>query len=185
MAPARIAADMGQRILRHPFNPASYTPAGRAIAASLDLFEHTTRRYGKPAFDLPVTEIDGKTVTIVEELHARKNFGQLRHFRRALKGASAHKDDPRVLVVAPMSGHHATLLRDTVRTLLPDHDVYITDWRDARNVPVYEGLFDLDDYIDYVIEWLEFLGPNTHVIAVCQPSVPVLAAVSLMAAKDH
>lgn len=185
IAPARIAADVGQRMLRHPLNPASYTPAGRAVAASLDMFEHSTRRYGKPAFDLPSTEVDGKTVPITEEILARRSFGQLKHFKRNFKRGEARTEDPRVLVVAPMSGHYASLLRDTVRTLLPDHDVYITDWRDARNVPVYDGLFDLDDYIEYVIEWLEFLGPNTHVMAVCQPSVPVMAAVSLMAAEDH
>ena len=180
VAPARIAADLGQRVLRHPLNPASYTPAGRAVAASLDLFEHTTRRYGKPKFGLETTEIDGQTVAISEEVAHRKPFGQLKHFKRDVE-----RDDPRLLIVSPMSGHYATLLRGTVKAMLPDHDVYITDWRDARNVPVYDGLFDLDDYIDYVIDWLELLGPNTHVMAVCQPSVPVLAAVAIMSAEKN
>jgi len=180
LAPARIAADIGHRLLRHPLNPVGYTPAGRAMAASLDLFEHTTRRYGKPQFGLETTEIDGTPVKVSESVVDRKAFGQLKHFSR-----ETEREDPRVLVVAPLSGHYATLLRDTVRALLPDHDVYITDWRDARNVPVYEGQFDLDDYIDYVIEWLEFLGPNTHVVAVCQPSVPVLAAIAIMSADAN
>lgn len=180
VAPARIAADIGQRLLRHPLNPASYTPAGKAVAASLDIFEHTTRRYGKPRFGLDTTLVNGTEVDVVEEIVDRKPFGQLKHFVRGVEN-----DDPRVLIVAPMSGHYATLLRGTVKAMLPDHDVYITDWRDARNVPVYEGLFDLDDYIDYVIEWLELLGPNTHVMAVCQPSVPVLAAVAIMSTEKN
>lgn len=180
VAPARIAADVGQRVLAHPLNPVGYTPVGRAMAASLDIFEHTTRRYGKPRFGLDTTEIEGETIPVAEQILDRKAFGQLKHFHRG-----AERDDPKLLIVAPMSGHYATLLRGTVKAMLPDHEVYITDWRDARNVPVYEGLFDLDDYIDYLIEWLELLGPNTHVMAVCQPSVPALAAVSIMNAEKN
>ncbi|HET8729450.1 MAG TPA: polyhydroxyalkanoate depolymerase [Alphaproteobacteria bacterium] len=178
VAPARFLADHGQHLLRNPFNPFAYTMPGRALAAGLDLFEQTTRRYGKPKFGLKWTVIDGEEVAVEEEIVCRKTFGQLKHFRRA----GGRRGDPRLLIVAPMSGHFATLLRGTVERMLPDHEVYITDWRDARNVPLYEGTFDLDDYVDYVIDFLHFLGPNTHVMAVCQPSVPVLGAVSLMAA---
>ncbi len=176
IAPMRFAVDQVQRYLRNPYNPWSYTPAGRVMAAACDIAEHVTRRYGKPRFGLATTEIDGAPVAIEEEVLERRAFGQLRHFHRA----AARPDDPRLLIVAPMSGHFATLLRGTVRAMLPDHDVYITDWRDARDVPLYEGGFDLDDYIDYVRGWLAALGPGTHVMAVCQPSVPVFAALALM-----
>ena len=113
-----------------------------------------------------------------------KPFCELINFKRALPVGDS-KNDPKVLVVAPMSGHYATLLRGTVQAMLPEHDVYVTDWIDARDVPIYQGTFDLDDFIDYVIEFIEFLGPRTHVIAVCQPAVPVLAATALMASRDH
>ncbi len=179
IAPARIIADYTQRLLKNPYNVLAQTPSAKALSAGLNIFEQTTRRYGKPAFDLPTTIIDGKTVKIEEEVVLRKTFGQLKHFKRHAKG-----NDPRVLLVAPLSGHYATLLRGTVKALLPDHDVYITDWRDARNVPLFEGTFDLDDYIDYLVEFLHFLGPNTHMIAVCQPSVPAIAAAALMAADN-
>lgn len=181
VAPARLLADTGQHWLRSPLNPVAYTWPGRMMAAGFDLFEHTTRRYGKPRFDLPTTTIDHRTVPVTEVRMHRKTFGQLRYFRRD-PAMVAGRDDPRALIVAPMSGHFATLLRGTVEAMLPDHEVYITDWRDARTVTLLEGSFDFDDYVDYLIDWLHALGPNTHVLAVCQPSVPVLAAVSLMAA---
>ncbi len=126
------------------------------------------------------TEIDGVAVPIVEALEARKTFGQLRHFVR--KG---REGDPKLLIVAPMSGHFATLLRGTVARLLPNHDIYITDWADARDVPLEDGRFDLDDYVDYLTSWLEYIGPGAHMLAVCQPSVPCLAAASLMSAEKH
>ena len=176
VAPARILADQGLQMLRSPFNPVGETPAGRVVAAAFEVFEHATRRYGKPKFDIDATVIDGETVAIDECVVARKPFGQLKYFSRAVS-----RNDPKLLIVAPMSGHYATLLRGTVEAMVPDHEVYITDWRDARNVPLYEGNFDLDDYTDYLIDWLQWLGPGTHVMAVCQPSVPVLSAVSLMA----
>ncbi|GER07447.1 esterase [Iodidimonas muriae] len=181
VAPLRFAADNGQIFFRNPYNPLSYTPAGRVASAALDLFEHTTRRYGKPRFDLDWTEIDGRKVKISEETMFRRPFGQLRRFTRDAR----RPDDPKLLLVAPMSGHFATLLRGTVEALLPDHDVYITDWRDARDIPVFEGRFDLDDYIDYVIGWLEDLGSNCHVMAVCQPAVPVYAAIARMEAEGN
>jgi len=179
VAPARFMADHGQHWMRNPFNPMAYTPLGRVVAAGCHVFEHATRRYGKPRFGLEETVIDGTTVAVEERIEHRRTFGQLKHFVR-----DTDREDPRLLIVAPMSGHYATLLRGTVEAMLPDHDVWITDWRDARNVPLQAGRFDLDDYIDYLIDWLTELGPGTHVMAVCQPSVPVLAATSLMAAAD-
>lgn len=179
-APVRFMADQGQIIFRSPYNPLAYTPGGRVIAAACDVIEQSTRRYGKPKFGLEETLIDGRPVAVREEILHRKPFGQLKHFVRA-----ARRDDPKLLIVAPLSGHFATLLRGTVAQMLPDHDVYITDWRDARDVPLSEGSFDLDDYIDYLIAWLDAIGPNTHVIAVCQPAVPVYAAVALMEEGNH
>lgn len=179
-APLRFIADQGQQVFSHPYNPVSRTPVGKLAAASFDMVEQLTRRYGKPKFGLHETLIDGKPAAVEEEVVSRRPFGQLRHFKRM-----THRKDPRVLIVAPMSGHFATLLRGTVEAMLPEHDVYITDWRDARDIPIVDGSFDLDDYIDYLIGWLEELGPNTHVMAVCQPAVPVYGAVSLMEAEQH
>ncbi len=142
------------------------------------MWERVTRRYGKPAFELNTTIVDGEEVDITEEVVWSGPFCDLLHFERDLP--EERKADPKILIVAPMSGHYATLLRGTVEALLPDLDVYITDWEDARQVPVSDGRFDLDDYIDYITEMLHHLGPNTHVLAVCQPSVPVYAAVALM-----
>ena len=177
MAPFRAAADVMRLAYANPLNPWSQTPFGRTIAASLEMFERTTRRYGKPEFGLPETVIGGKKVKVREEIVWSRAFCNLLHFSRNLP--AAHRD-PRILIVAPMSGHYATLLRGTVEALLPSADIYITDWIDARMVPMTEGTFDFDDYVDYVIEMLHFLGPDTHVIAVCQPSVPVLAAAAVM-----
>ncbi|MEE4378220.1 MAG: polyhydroxyalkanoate depolymerase [Candidatus Competibacteraceae bacterium] len=181
LTPVRVAADHTLHALRNPWNPLAYMPGAQFIAAACDQFEHLTRRYGKPKFGLHTTMIDGQEVHIEEEIVDRKTFGQLKHFRRQID----RDDDPKVMIVAPMSGHYATLLRGTVEAMLPDHEVYITDWRDARDVPVFEGSFDFDDAIDYIIRFLETLGPNTHVMAVCQPCVPVLAAVALMASNLH
>jgi len=177
MTPYRLAAEANAGLLRHPYNPLSYTPAARVVSAALDVFEHTTRPYGKPDFNLPTTTIAGRTVAVTEEVVLRKPFGQLRHFKR--EGVAT--DQPRLLLVAPHSGHYATLLRGTVEALLPDHDIYITEWRDGRMAPLADGPFSLDDYIDYLIAFLHYLGPGTHIMAVCQPAVPVLCAVSLMA----
>lgn len=181
LAPARLAADIGQQVLKHPLNFWANTPAGRTLGASLALFEQTTRRYGKPKFGFETVEIAGDSYPIEERIVLRKDFCQLKHFHRA---GYAGKD-PKLLIVAPLSGHYATLLRGTVAEMLPDHEVYITDWRDARNVPLWIGAFDFDDYVDYVVEFLNFLGPDTHVMAVCQPAVPVAAATALMSADRH
>ena len=176
-APARIMAEAALQFHRHPMVPVSYTGYGRAVAAACEVFERVTRRRGKPEFGLHETKIDGRTFGVEEEIVLEQDFCELVHFRR-----DAARNDPKVLVVAPLSGHFATLLRDTVRALIPEHEVYVTDWIDARNVPVRLGTFDLDDYVEYIIRFLKLLGPETHVLAVCQPSVPVLAAVSLLAA---
>ncbi|RUM98534.1 polyhydroxyalkanoate depolymerase [Pseudaminobacter arsenicus] len=181
LQPARAFADAVRFFYSNPLNPFSHTQWGRSIAATAELFERTTRRYGKPSFDLPHTAIDGKTVPVAEKTVWSRPFCNLLHFERALP--AARRPDPKLLIVAPMSGHYATLLRGTVEAMMPHADVYITDWVDARMVPVSEGRFDLDDYIDYVIGMLHALGPDTHVMAVCQPSVPVLAAAAIMEAR--
>ncbi len=175
MSPSRFVAESLQHLFSHPLLPISYTRVGRAIAAGSEIYERVTRRYGKPEFGIDTTVIDGEPVAVEIDTVESLPFCDLLHFRR-----DTAREDPRVLVVAPMSGHYATLLRGTVQALLPQHDVYITDWTNACEVPLERGPFDLDDYIDYVIGFLRRLGPDVHVIAVCQPSVPVLAAVALM-----
>ncbi|MCP5425744.1 MAG: polyhydroxyalkanoate depolymerase [Gammaproteobacteria bacterium] len=180
LTPVRVVADHTQHALRNPWNPFSYLPGAQFLAATCDQFEHLTRRYAKPKFGLRSTWIDGEEVAVEEEVVDRKTFGQLKHFKR-----HCQRDDPKLMIVAPMSGHYATLLRGTVEAMLPDHEVYITDWRDARDVGVFEGSFDFHDFVDYLIRFLETLGPNTHVLSVCQPCVPALAANALMAANAH
>ena len=182
MAPFRMLAELSLLAYRNPLNPLSHTVVGRSVAAGLEVFERSTRRYGKPAFDLPQTVVNGQSVPVVEKIVWSKPFCNLLHFQRILP--PGHAPDPKILIVAPMSGHYATLLRGTVEALLPSADVYITDWIDARMVPMSEGSFDFDDYVDYVIEMIHHLGERTNVIAVCQPSVPVLAAVALMEADN-
>jgi poly(3-hydroxybutyrate) depolymerase len=197
LTPLRLASEVGQYALRNPFNPLSYTHGGRAVAAACELFEHFSRRHRKPTFGLKTVEIDGWTVPVTEEVLYATPFCRLLHFKREFDKAmppQGHKNgrgkelgggDPRLLIVAPLSGHFATLLRGTVAEMIKHHDVSITDWTDASEVPASVGPFDLDDYIELVIEFLHRLGPGTNVMAVCQPSVPVLAAVSLMSAdKD-
>ncbi|MBL4895103.1 MAG: polyhydroxyalkanoate depolymerase [Emcibacter sp.] len=179
-APARYMVDMTQQALSDPLNPMSRMPGAKQISAACDVMEQVTRRYGKPKFGLKETIIAGEAVSIQEENILEQPFCSLKYFKRDIKN-----DDPKLLIVAPMSGHYATLLRGTVEAMLPDHKVYITDWNDARDVPLYKGNFNLDDYIDYVIEMIEILGPNVHILAVCQPSVPVLAAISIMSAEDN
>ena len=181
LAGASALANAGVEFWNNPANPFAYFGGGPILASALDVFAHAAAPRGKPDFGLAETTVDGRTVSIVEVIEARKPFGQLRHFVR--EGVEA--GDPKLLIVAPMSGHFATLLRGTVERMLPGHDVWITDWRDARNVPLSEGGFDLDDYIDYLISWLEYLGPNTHMLAVCQPSVPAFAAAAVMAADNN
>ena len=177
---ASLWAGATARAMQNPLNPWAQFGGLPVMAHALDVFAHSAETRGKPAFGLTETVIDGAAVAVTEEIVDRRPFGQLKHFVR-----DGRKGDPKLLIVAPMSGHFATLLRGTVERMLPGHDVYITDWRDAKNVPLSEGGFDLDDYIDTVIGWLEAIGPGAHVLAVCQPSVPVYAATALMNADDH
>ncbi len=184
LTPARLATNLARFSLKSPLNPLFDSALARSLTASLEMFERVTRRYAKPEFGLSTTRIDGEPVDIEEKIVWKAPFCRLLHFERELSPAQRGKHPSRLLIVAPMSGHYATLLRGTVESLLPHHDIYITDWSDARMVPLSKGRFDLDDYIDYVMRMLRFLGPQTHVMAVCQPSVPVLAAISLMAEDD-
>ena len=187
VAPLRIAAMMQAQMLRSPLNPAADTEIARTAAAASELFESMTRRYRKPDWNLPATVVDGSEVAVATKAVWSSPWCRLIHFARddeQLKAARGERTDPTVLLVAPMSGHYATLLRDTVETFLPEHEVYVTDWSDARMVPVIAGRFDLHDYIDHIMAMLRALGPQTHVVAVCQPGPLVLAAASLMA-QEH
>ncbi len=177
MAPARAMSDGLRMMLNHPMNPLAKTPMVRSLESAADIFEHLTRSYGKPDWGLRTIDIGGEAVDVEEEVVIRRTYCDLLHFKRA-----AERADPKLLIVAPLSGHYATLVRGTVEAMLPDHDVFVTDWRDCRMIPVTEDKFNLNDYIDYLIDFLHVLGPNTHIIAVCQPSVPALAAVSVMSA---
>ncbi|SFB54535.1 poly(3-hydroxybutyrate) depolymerase [Rhizobium sp. NFR07] len=182
LAPFRAGAEALRFVSTNPMNPLSQTVLGRTLTASLEVFERATRRYAKPEFGIAETTVEGEKVAVTEEVVWSKPFCNLLHFKRDLPQSRAA--DQKILLVAPMSGHYATLLRGTVESLLPHAEVYITDWVDARMVPVTEGNFDLDDYIDYVIEMLHELGAGAHVVGVCQPSVPVLAAVAVMEARQ-
>lgn len=180
LASASAMAGWSAEMLQNPANPFSYMGMGPIVASALDVFSHASAPRGKPVFGIESVEIDGDTVPVSVGIEARKPFGQLKHFEK--EGVSGQ---PKLLIVAPMSGHYATLLRDTVARMLPGHDVWITDWRDAKTVPLSAGHFDLDSYIDYLIEFLEHIGPGAHMLAVCQPSVPCYAAAALMSANDH
>jgi poly(3-hydroxybutyrate) depolymerase len=174
-------ADSTKLFFRNPINPWSHTTYGRSIAAAAEVFERTTRRYTKPGWHIDSTTVGGEQVAVKIKTVWQRPFCKLIHFERQLT-KPPRRPQPKLLIVAPMSGHYATLLRGTVEAFLPHHEVYVTDWTDARQVPPKAGSFDLDTYIDYVVEILQALGPGMHVMAVCQPSVPVLAAVSLMEA---
>lgn len=182
LQPARAYADVMKNLYSSPGNPLADTSFARAIAATAELFERSTRRYEKPVFGFTSTVVDGNSVAVEEKVIWTKPFCRLLNFSRDLPESRKH--DQKLLIVAPMSGHYATLLRGNVQEMLPSADVYVTDWVDARKVPLADGGFDLHDYIDYLIEILGELGPGVAIMAVCQPSVPVLAAVSLMAARE-
>ena len=182
VAPWRAAANYGRFFWKNPLNPLADTQLGRNMAAPLDLFERVTRRYGKPDFGITEVPLGEALVPVTPQCVWHKPFCTLLHFRKEMPRPVRQE---KLLIVAPMSGHYSTLLRGTAEAMLPYADVFITDWADARQVPLADGTFDLDDYIDYIIEMLELLGPGVHVMAVCQPSVPVLAAVSLMNERKH
>ena len=183
LAPARAMSDATHFVFRNPFNPLTNTPLGKNIAAGAELFERMTRRYGKPTFGLHRVAIEEVEHEVVEEIVWSRPFCNVVRFGRP--GFAGDAAQPRLLIVAPMSGHYATLLRGTVEAFLPTHQVYITDWTDARMASVALGRFDLDDYIDYLRDMLEHLGPSIHTLGVCQPSVPLIAAVALMEAASH
>ena len=180
LAGASTLANIGAGWMQNPVNPFAYSHMGPIVGSALDVFAHASAPRGKPEFGIDRVIVDGRTVPVSEEVVLRKPFGQLKHFRR-----EGVEDGPKLLIVAPMSGHYATLLRGTVERMLPGHDVFITDWRDAKLVPTEAGRFDLDDYIDYLIEFLAAIGPGAHMLAVCQPSVPAYAAACLMSADRH
>jgi poly(3-hydroxybutyrate) depolymerase len=184
LAGASKLAGLGAGWLNNPANPLGYSAMSPMVAASLEVFAHAAAPRGKPEFGIDSVKVGRKQVRVDEQILLRKPFGQLKHFAR-----DGVDKGPRLLIVAPMSGHYATLLRGTVERLLPSFDVYITDWRDAKCVPLSEGGFDLDDYIDYLIEFLEHIGKTTgerpHLLAVCQPAVPAFAATALMNADKN
>ena len=184
LAGASKLAGLGAGWLNNPSNPWGYLSMGPLVAASLEVFAHAAAPRGKPEFGIQSVRIGRKDVRVDEQVLLRKPFGQLKHFAR-----EGVETGPSLLIVAPMSGHYATLLRGTVARLLPSFDVYITDWRDAKCVPLSDGSFDLDDYIDYLIEFLETIGERTgerpHLLAVCQPAVPALAATAVMGAAKN
>ena len=177
--PLRIMADAGRLYYRNPANPLSHTEIGRSMSAAFEMFERTTRRYGKPEWGIDEVSVGATRVPVTQHTVWERPFCKLVHFERQFEH-KPRRPQPRMLIVAPLSGHYATLLRGTVQTLAQNHDVYVTDWVDAREVPLHAGRFDLDDYIDYLIDIFHHLGGGTHVVAVCQPAVPVLAAVARM-----
>jgi poly(3-hydroxybutyrate) depolymerase len=181
--PSRAWADLTRLYFKNPANPLSYTTFGKSVAAACELFERSTRRYGRPEWGISSTLVSGERVPVHISTIWERPFCKLIHFERAFEHPPK-RPQPKLLIVAPMSGHYPSLLRGTVEAFLPNHEVYITDWADARVVPVTDGPFSLDDYIDYVISILRTLGGDTHVVAVCQPSVPVLAAAALMEADE-
>jgi poly(3-hydroxybutyrate) depolymerase len=181
--PSRAWADATRLFFKNPGNPLSYTTFGKSVAAACELFERSTRRYSRPDWRINSTFAGGERIPVRISTVWQRPFCNLINFERQFEHPPK-RPQPKLLIVAPMSGHYPSLLRGTVEAFLPNHDVYVTDWVDARMVPLAEGAFDLDDYIDYLISMLHLLGGDTHVVAVCQPSVPVLAAVALMEADQ-
>ncbi|TMM48356.1 polyhydroxyalkanoate depolymerase [Qipengyuania marisflavi] len=181
LSSASAWASIGAEMLSNPMLPMGYMGMGPVASSALEVFAHAAAPRGKPEFGLESVEVEGKLYPVTESIVVTKPFGDLLRFTRD----DLPKDSPRLLIVAPMSGHFATLLRGTVERMLDHYEVYVTDWADARNVPLADGRFDLDDYIDYVIAFLEHIGPGAHAMAVCQPSVPVFAATALMNRDDH
>ena len=183
-SPFRAAALMARDFWSSPLNPGRGSEAARRIYAGADLFVNLTRRYGKPEWGIDQVRIGGKSVRVRPVEAWSSPWVKLVHFARDpsdMRRAGRSEPEPPVLLVAPLSGHYATLLRGTVQTFLQDHEVYVTDWANARNVPVYEGRFDFHDFIDHVRDMLRVIGPRAHVVAVCQPGPTTLAAASLMA----
>lgn len=188
LSPFSEFASASAKLYSHPLSPFTHTPLAHRVSAGLDLMHRLSKEYEKPEFNITTVQVQGTDVAVQEQVAIEKPFCRLLRFKRFtddLPLLSTMKEQPTVLVVAPLSGHHSTLLRETVRALLVDHKVFITDWTDARMVPLEAGPFHLDDYIFYVQEFIRHIGPEVNVISVCQPTVPVLAAVSLMASKGE
>ena len=188
LSPFAEFASASSKLYTHPLSPLSHTPLAQRVSAGLDLMHRLSKEYEKPEFNINSVDIDGVAVAVQQQLTLEKPFCRLLRFKRFTDNSAMltrMKDQPTVLVVAPLSGHHSTLLRETIRELLRDHKVFITDWTDARMVPEAEGPFHLDDYVAYVQEFIRTLGNSVNVISVCQPTVPVLAAVSLMASDGE
>ncbi|HCY64294.1 MAG TPA: polyhydroxyalkanoate depolymerase [Oxalobacteraceae bacterium] len=178
-------AEASAKLFTNPISPLAHAPFAQRIAAGYELMYRLGKSYEKPTFGIEKVTVNGNDVNILERIAEKKSFCHLIHFKKDLSDAETAKlNQPKVLIVAPLSGHHATLLRDTVRSMLENHDVYITDWLDARMVPYADGPFHLHDYVYYVQDFIRLLGPDLHLMAVCQPTVPVLAAVALMASEN-
>ena len=188
MAPFSEFASASSKLYNHPLSPFTHTPMAQRVSAGLDLMHRLAKDYEKPQFDIRTAIVDGVAVAVQEQVAIEKPFCRLLRFKRFTDDPRALTDmktQPAVLIVAPLSGHHSTLLRDTVKSLLTGHKVFITDWTDARMVPADKGPFHLDDYVAYMQEFMRHIGPEVNVISVCQPTVPVLAAVSLMASRGE
>jgi len=167
-----------QTMCNQSWSPLNYSLAGKMISASAELLERQTGEYDQPEFNIDYADIDGNKIAIKENVALAKPYCNLVNFAR-----NGKYDHPKVLIIAPLSGHYSTLLRGTVEHFISDHDVYITSWVNARNVPLSDGGFSFDDYVTYVMEFCEFLGDDFHIVAVCQPTVPTIVAVSVMAQK--
>ncbi|HQR91423.1 MAG TPA: polyhydroxyalkanoate depolymerase, partial [Caulobacter sp.] len=187
-SPLREAARVARDFWGSPLNPAANTDFGRRIHAGADLFTNVTRRYGKPAWNIDTIKVGQVDVRVRPTVVWESPWARVIQFDRDMadmRRAGKFSLDPAVLIVAPLSGHYATLLRGTVEAFLPDHAVFIVDWVNAREVSMLEGRFDFHDYIDHIIQMLAVLGPRPNVVAVCQPGPPVLAAAALMAEDNH
>ena len=188
LSPFAEFASATSKLYDHPLSPFSHVPGAQRVSAGLDLMHRLAKDYEKPAFGILSVKVDDTDLAVQEQVAIQKPFCRLLRFKRFtdnMKVLERIKHQPTVLVVAPLSGHHSTLLRETVRELLRDHKVFITDWTDARMVPLSAGPFHLDDYVAYVQEFIRHIGPEVNVISVCQPTVPVLAAISLMASRGE
>ena len=188
LSPFAEFASASSKLYNHPLSPFTHTPMAHRVSAGLDLMHRLSKEYEKPEFEITSVDVDGIDVAVQEQVAIQKPFCRLLRFKRFsdnLPLLTRMKDQPTVLIVAPLSGHHSTLLRETVRSMLADHKVYITDWTDARMVPIENGPFHLDDYVAYVQEFIRHVGPDANVISVCQPTVPVLAAIALMASNGE
>jgi poly(3-hydroxybutyrate) depolymerase len=184
MSPFSEFASASAKLYDHPLSPFAHTPLAQRVSAGFDLLHRLAKDYEKPQFNITSAKVDGVVIAVQEQVAISKPFCRLLRFKRFTddpRALGTMKTQPKVLVVAPLSGHHSTLLRDTVKSLLHDHKVFITDWTDARMVAASDGPFHLDDYVAYVQEFIRHIGPEVHVISVCQPTVPVLGAVSLQA----